>query len=118
MEATPDDFCHAGAGAGFVACTRLAVARCRKLSQSEELPGEFTTFDFLEGIPAPFNFGLSILLNQKRGKSVAKRGKHRPPELAVAIYPEEDADPAGEAADGAGALANAGGGSEVHRPPR
>jgi len=31
----------------------------------QELPGEFTTFDFLEGIPAPFNFGLSILLNQK-----------------------------------------------------
>ena len=30
----------------------------------QELPGEFTTFDFLEGIPAPFNFGLSILLNQ------------------------------------------------------
>ena len=30
-----------------------------------ELPGEFTTFDFVEGIPAPFNFGLAILLNQK-----------------------------------------------------
>ena len=30
-----------------------------------ELPGEFTTFDFIEGIPAPFNFGLAILLNQK-----------------------------------------------------
>jgi len=29
-----------------------------------ELPGEFTTFDFIEGIPAPFNFGLAILLNQ------------------------------------------------------
>ena len=27
--------------------------------------GEFTTFDFVPGIPAPFNFGLAILLNQK-----------------------------------------------------
>jgi 15-cis-phytoene desaturase len=31
----------------------------------QELPGEFTTFDFVKGIPAPFNFGLAILLNQK-----------------------------------------------------
>jgi len=30
-----------------------------------ELPGEFTTFDFVPGVPAPFNFGLAILLNQK-----------------------------------------------------
>ena len=31
----------------------------------QELPGEFTTFDFIPGIPAPFNFALAILLNQK-----------------------------------------------------
>ena len=31
----------------------------------QELPGEFTTFDFVKGIPAPFNFALAILLNQK-----------------------------------------------------
>uniref|UniRef100_A0A7S1XK29 Amine oxidase domain-containing protein n=3 Tax=Phaeomonas parva TaxID=124430 RepID=A0A7S1XK29_9STRA len=31
----------------------------------QELPGEFTTFDFVPGIPAPFNFGLAILMNQK-----------------------------------------------------
>ena len=31
----------------------------------QQLPGEFTTFDFLPGIPAPFNFGLAILSNQK-----------------------------------------------------
>ena len=31
----------------------------------QELPGEFTTFDFIKGIPAPFNFGLAILMNQK-----------------------------------------------------
>jgi len=30
-----------------------------------ELPGEFTSFDFIPGIPAPFNFGLAILSNQK-----------------------------------------------------
>ena len=31
----------------------------------QELPGEFTSFDFIPGIPAPFNFGLAILMNQK-----------------------------------------------------
>lgn len=31
----------------------------------QQLPGEFTTFDFIPGIPAPFNFFLAILLNQK-----------------------------------------------------
>lgn len=31
----------------------------------QDLPGEFTTFDFIPGIPAPFNFGLAILLNRK-----------------------------------------------------
>ncbi|KAJ1432013.1 phytoene dehydrogenase [Ochromonadaceae sp. CCMP2298] len=31
----------------------------------QQLPGEFTTFDFIPGVPAPFNFGLAILKNQK-----------------------------------------------------
>jgi 15-cis-phytoene desaturase len=31
----------------------------------QELPGEFTTFDFIPGIPAPFNFGLAILHESK-----------------------------------------------------
>lgn len=31
----------------------------------QQLPGEFTSFDFIPGIPAPFNFGLAILLNRK-----------------------------------------------------
>jgi len=31
----------------------------------QELPGEFTTFDFIPGIPAPFNFALAILMNDK-----------------------------------------------------
>ncbi len=30
-----------------------------------QLPGEFTSFDFIPGIPAPFNLLLAILLNQK-----------------------------------------------------
>lgn len=29
------------------------------------LPGEFTTFDFPPGVPAPFNFAAAILSNQK-----------------------------------------------------
>ena len=29
------------------------------------LSGEFTTFDFIPGIPAPFNFFLAILTNRK-----------------------------------------------------
>jgi len=31
----------------------------------QELPGEFTTFDFIPGVPAPFHFALAILSNQK-----------------------------------------------------
>lgn len=43
----------------------LQWKRHQMIFAMQELPGEFTTFDFLEGIPAPFNFALSILLNQK-----------------------------------------------------
>jgi len=31
----------------------------------QELPGEFTSFDFIPGIPAPFNMALAILFNKK-----------------------------------------------------
>jgi 15-cis-phytoene desaturase len=31
----------------------------------QELPGEFTSFNFIPGIPAPFNFFLAILMNHK-----------------------------------------------------
>ena len=31
----------------------------------QELPGEFTSFEFIPGIPAPLNFGLAVLMNQK-----------------------------------------------------
>jgi len=44
---------------------RLQWKRHQMIFAMQQLPGEFTTFDFIEGIPAPFNFALSILLNQK-----------------------------------------------------
>merc|ERR1719171_506000 len=31
----------------------------------QELPGEFTTFDFIPGVPAPLNMGLAVLLNRQ-----------------------------------------------------
>ncbi|KAJ8601442.1 hypothetical protein CTAYLR_005937 [Chrysophaeum taylorii] len=50
----------------------------------QELPGEFTTFDFLPGIPAPFNFALAILLNQKM-LTLAEKLQTAPPLLPMLI---------------------------------
>lgn len=50
----------------------------------QELPGEFTTFDFIPGIPAPFNFGLAILLNQKM-LTFAEKLQTAPPLLPMLI---------------------------------
>jgi len=44
---------------------RLQWKRHQMIFAMQELPGEFTTFDFFEGVPAPLNFMLAILLNQK-----------------------------------------------------
>jgi len=44
---------------------RLQWKRHQMIFAMQELPGEFTTFDFVPGLPAPFNFALAILLNQK-----------------------------------------------------
>jgi len=44
---------------------RLQWKTHKMIFAMQELPGEFTTFDFIPGIPAPFNFGLAILSNQK-----------------------------------------------------
>lgn len=44
---------------------RLQWKKHQMIFAMQQLPGEFTTFDFLEGLPAPLNFGLAILLNQK-----------------------------------------------------
>ncbi|KAG7347358.1 phytoene dehydrogenase [Nitzschia inconspicua] len=50
----------------------------------QELPGEFTTFDFIPGIPAPFNFGLAILSNQKM-LTLAEKIQTAPPLLPMLI---------------------------------
>jgi len=50
----------------------------------QELPGEFTTFDFIPGIPAPFNFGLAILLNTKM-LSLGEKLQTAPPLLPMLI---------------------------------
>lgn len=44
---------------------RLQWKKHQMIFAMQDLPGEFTTFDFFEGIPAPLNFALAILLNQK-----------------------------------------------------
>jgi len=44
---------------------RLQWKRHQMIFAMQNLPGEFTTFDFFEGIPAPLNFALAILMNQK-----------------------------------------------------
>lgn len=44
---------------------RLQWKRHQMVFAMQELPGEFTTFDFFEGVPAPLNLVLAILLNQK-----------------------------------------------------
>merc|ERR1711871_1046686 len=50
----------------------------------QELPGEFTTFDFIPGIPAPFNFGLAILLNQKM-LTLGEKFQTAPPLLPMLV---------------------------------
>ena len=44
----------------------------------QELPGEFTSFDFISGIPAPFNFALAILTNQKMLSFIEKLQTAKP----------------------------------------
>eukprot|EP01041_Mallomonas_annulata_P004590 gene4590-9122_t len=44
---------------------RLQWKKHQMIFAMQELPGEFTTFEFIPGIPAPFNFALAILQNQK-----------------------------------------------------
>jgi 15-cis-phytoene desaturase len=57
----------------------------------QELPGEFTSFDFVAGIPAPFNFGLAILLNQKM-LSLGEKLQTAPPLLPMLIEGQEFID--------------------------
>ena len=57
----------------------------------QELPGEFTTFDFIPGIPAPFNFALAILLNQKM-LTLGEKLQTAPPLLPMLIQGQEFID--------------------------
>ena len=57
----------------------------------QELPGEFTTFDFLPGLPAPVNFGLAILLNQKM-LTLGEKLQTAPPLLPMLIEGQEFID--------------------------
>lgn len=57
----------------------------------QELPGEFTTFDFIPGIPAPFNFGLAILSNQKM-LTLAEKIQTAPPLLPMLIRGQDFID--------------------------
>ena len=57
----------------------------------QELPGEFTTFDFIKGIPAPFNFGLAILMNQKM-LSLPEKLQTAPPLLPMLIKGQDFID--------------------------
>lgn len=57
----------------------------------QELPGEFTTFDFIPGIPAPFNFGLAILMNQKM-LTLGEKLQTAPPLLPMLIQGQDFID--------------------------
>jgi 15-cis-phytoene desaturase len=57
----------------------------------QQLPGEFTTFDFIPGIPAPFNFGLAILSNQKM-LTLMEKLQTAPPLLPMLIEGQDFID--------------------------
>ena len=57
----------------------------------QELPGEFTTFDFIPGIPAPFNFGLAILTNQKM-LTLGEKIQTAPPLLPMLVQGQDFID--------------------------
>merc|ERR1719253_2153661 len=63
---------------------RLQWKTHKMIFAMQELPGEFTTFDFIPGIPAPFNFGLAILMNQKM-LTLAEKIQTAPPLLPMLI---------------------------------
>jgi 15-cis-phytoene desaturase len=70
---------------------RSAAVRVWQVFAMQELPGEFTTFDFIPGIPAPFNFGLAILLNQKM-LSLPEKIQTAPPLLPMLVKGQEFID--------------------------
>jgi 15-cis-phytoene desaturase len=57
----------------------------------QQLPGEFTTFDFIPGVPAPFNFLLAILSNQKM-LTLMEKIQTAPPLLPMLIEGQDFID--------------------------
>merc|ERR1719331_2376514 len=70
---------------------RLQWKTHKMIFAMQELPGEFTTFDFIEGIPAPLNFGLAILLNQKM-LTLAEKLQTAPPLVPMLIEGQDFID--------------------------
>ena len=70
---------------------RLQWKMHKMIFAMQELPGEFTTFDFIPGIPAPFNFGLAILMNQKM-LTLAEKIQTAPPLLPMLLEGQEFID--------------------------
>merc|ERR1719217_1368343 len=70
---------------------RLQWKTHKMIFAMQELPGECTTFDFVEGIPAPLNLGLAILLNQKM-LTLAEKLQTAPPLLPMLIEGQDFID--------------------------
>jgi 15-cis-phytoene desaturase len=70
---------------------RLQWKTHKMIFAMQELPGEFTTFDFIPGIPAPFNFGLAILKNQEM-LSLPEKLQTAPPLLPMLIEGQDFID--------------------------
>merc|ERR1719253_406084 len=70
---------------------RLQWKTHKMIFAMQELPGEFTTFDFVPGIPAPFNFGLAILMNQKM-LTLAEKIQTAPPLIPMLIEGQDFID--------------------------
>merc|ERR1719428_1316009 len=70
---------------------RLQWKTHKMIFAMQELPGEFTTFDFVPGIPAPFNFGLAILKNQKM-LTLPEKLQTAPPLLPMLIEGQDFID--------------------------
>lgn len=63
---------------------RLQWKMHKMIFAMQQLPGEFTSFDFIPGIPAPFNFGLAILMNTKM-LTLGEKLQTAPPLLPMLI---------------------------------
>lgn len=57
----------------------------------QDLPGQFTSFDFIPGVPAPFHFALAILSNQKMLSFIEKLQTAKPL-LPMLLYGQDFID--------------------------